>query len=565
MQALRRDNILQEMRLVSGLILFCFVATHLLNHALGLFSIDLMQEVQQWRWIVTRSLVGSIVLGCALVTHVVLGLYRIATRATMRLPPWELIQSIGGVLIPFLLFAHIVNTRGAHELFGVNDIYLYELLRLWPASAISQSLMVIFVWMHGCLGIHFWLRLKPTYRRLVPILAVIAVIIPVAALGGFLVAGRGLNAIVADERILAAIKETTRWPTDAASEQLAGLRMIVRGEYAALLAVVAIYFIWTRLERRSAQRVTVSYIGGPTVTVPAGPSLLEISRMSKIPHASICGGRARCSTCRVRIEQGSTPLAPPKFAEAITLGRIRAPDNVRLACQIRPEGRLVVSRLIWPGTKRPIEESHADEADSHGVEKLLAVMVVDLRGFARLSEQRLASEIVSILNGFFSVIGAAITDNGGRIDKFIGDGLIAVFGESDGIAAGSRRAMDAARAIDAAVSSVNESLGPELGRTLDVGMGLASGPLVVGRMGFGKDTDLAVIGPAVGIARDIEEAAKNAGVQLMMTRELARHCGWEPPAELVAEVASRSAGGPIAVVALQRSLDLPALTSAARP
>ncbi len=565
MQALKRDNILQEMRLVSGLILFSFAATHLLNHALGLFSVDLMQEVQQWRWTVTRSLVGSIVLGGALVVHVVLGLQRIATRSTLRLPPWELLQSIGGLLIPFLLFAHIVNTRGARELFGVNDIYLYELLRLWPSSAVSQSLMVIFVWMHGCLGIHFWLRLKPAYRRLVPFLAVVAVIIPVAALGGFLVAGRGVNAIVADERILAAIKDMTHWPTDAANEQLAGLRTIVRGEYAALLAVVAIYFIWTHLERRSGQTVTVSYIGGPTITVPTGPSLLEISRMSKVPHASICGGRARCSTCRVRIEHGSTPLPPPKFAEAITLGRIRAPDNVRLACQIRPEGRLVVSRLIWSGTKSPVDQGQADEADSHGVEKELAVLIVDLRGFARLTEQRLASEIVSILNRFFSVVGTAIAENGGRIDKFVGDGLVAVFGESDGIAAGSRRAIHAARAIDAAVSSVNESLGGELGRSLDVGMGIASGPLVVGRMGFGKDADFTVIGRAVGIARDIEEAAKDAGVQLMMTREIARHCGWEAPAELISEVASRCAGGPVGVVALKRSRDIPAPTMTAQP
>ena len=79
MHILWRGDILQRLRLVSGLILFAFVLTHFLNHALGLFSVDWMQEVQQWRWLVTRSWPGTIVLLGALITHISLAL---------RLPRW---------------------------------------------------------------------------------------------------------------------------------------------------------------------------------------------------------------------------------------------------------------------------------------------------------------------------------------------------------------------------------------------------------------------------------------------------------------------------------------------
>src|SRR5471030_2621177 len=111
MNILWRGDILQRARLVSGLILFAFVLTHFLNHALGLFSVDWMQEVQQWRWVVTRSWPGTVVLLAALLTHISLALYKLAGRATLRLPRWEMIQLLLGLTIPFLLFPHIVNTR----------------------------------------------------------------------------------------------------------------------------------------------------------------------------------------------------------------------------------------------------------------------------------------------------------------------------------------------------------------------------------------------------------------------------------------------------------------------
>ena len=121
-----------------------------------------------------------------------LALFKLAKRTTLRLPPWELVQIVLGLLIPFLLFPHIVNTRIAHVLFGVEDNYLYELVRLWPVSAILQSTLLVMVWLHGCIGIHFWLRLYHALSGAAAGAAVRRHRHSAGGAGGFMVSGRAV-------------------------------------------------------------------------------------------------------------------------------------------------------------------------------------------------------------------------------------------------------------------------------------------------------------------------------------------------------------------------------------
>ena len=140
----------------------------------------------------------------------------------------------------------------------------------------------------------------------------------------------------------------TRAPDAATEARLVLLRDRLQHTFLALLGL-ALLVPMVRIVRRAAgARVEVTYRGGPTVRVAPGPTLLEISRMKDVPHASVCGGRARCSTCRVGIESGLESLPPPSAAEAMTLMGINAPPNVRLACQIRPLHALTVTRLVAP-------------------------------------------------------------------------------------------------------------------------------------------------------------------------------------------------------------------------
>jgi len=556
MHVLWRGDNLQRLRLVSGLVLFTFATTHFLNHALGLFSVDWMQAVQQWRWTVTRSWPGTIVLAAAFTTHVGLALFKLARRSTLRLPRWEFIQVALGLSIPFLLLPHIVNTRIAHVYFGVNDIYVYELARLWPASAITQSLLLIIVWVHGCIGIHFWLRLYAPYRRALPLLLALAIIIPLAALGGFIVAGANVAAAIEVPSVFANLKILTRWPGEAAATTLGWLRTFAKIEFGGLLAVVAACIAWTYLARMVGPKVIITYTGGPTIKVPRGPTLLEISRASKVPHASVCGGRARCSTCRVRIERGSAALPPPTFPESVTLGSIGAPPNVRLACQIRPEGNLIVTRLLKSASTGP-ESVAVEEADSGGVEKTLVVMFVDLREFTRISEKRLPFDTVYVLNEFFAVVGSAITEHGGWIDKFLGDELLAVFGQQTGVKIGCRQALRTVRSIDLALDHINAKLEAEVGHPLAVGIGIDAGPLLLGRIGYGEAVDFTVIGSPVNVASRLEALAKAKGLQIVLSREVARQAGWVPAADLIMQVPVRGVTERIDVIGIGRGRDLP--------
>jgi adenylate cyclase len=349
-----RGDRLQKVRLASGLVLFLFAGAHFLNHAVGLVGLEAMHEVQAWRTAVTRSLVGSLILGAALAAHMGLGLHKLVGRKTWRMPLWEAAQILLALAIPFLLFPHIVNTRVASSVFGVRDTYLYELARLWPDRNVLQSLLLLIVWAHGCVGLHYWLRLTDLYWRYAPALLVLALAVPVLAIAGFAVSGSRTAEIMADPEMLANLKRNSNWPNTADSAVMAAMRDGSQYGFAAVLALAGAVWTWQRRPQLvTVLPVQVSYVDGPTVAVPRGMTLLEVSRANGVPHASLCGGRSRCTTCRVRVEKGQEELGPPGRAEAVALRSIEAAPNVRLACQIRPTQSLTVSVLLRPDTAIP--------------------------------------------------------------------------------------------------------------------------------------------------------------------------------------------------------------------
>jgi adenylate cyclase len=375
-----RGDRLQKIRLASGLVLFAFAGTHVLNHAVGLIGLEAMHEVQAWRTTVTRSLLGSLVLGAALVAHMGLGLYKLIGRRTWRMPLWEAAQILLALAIPFLLFPHIVNTRVASSVFGVRDTYLYELARLWPDRSILQSLLLLIVWAHGCVGLHYWLRLTDGYWRYAPALLVCALAVPVLAIAGFAVSGGRTAEIMSDPEMLANLKRNSNWPNAADSAVMAAMREWAQYGFAIVLALIGAFSAWQRRPQVvMVLPVQVNYVDGPTVAVPEGMTLLEVSRANGVPHASLCGGRSRCTTCRVRVEKGLKELGPPGQAEAVALKSIEAAPNVRLACQIRPKASLTVSVLLRPDTAIPsvLDFLEVKEVAAAHVRAVSGVGVVD--------------------------------------------------------------------------------------------------------------------------------------------------------------------------------------------
>src|SRR5262249_3000056 len=150
----------------------------------------------------------------------------------------------------------------------------------------------------------YWLRLSNAYGRYAPFLLVGAVALPLLALGGFALAGSRTVDIMKDPAIFAAMKARTHWPRAAQAATLGNLRDLVRLGFALGLAP-ALGFAFARYRREVAKGrpIQITYLGGPTVDLAPGMTLLEGSRKAGVPHASLCGGRGRCTTCRVRIDR----------------------------------------------------------------------------------------------------------------------------------------------------------------------------------------------------------------------------------------------------------------------
>ncbi len=551
-----RGTAAQRLRIASGLVLFAFALLHFLNHAMGLVSLEAMLTFEQARTFVSRSLPGTVVLGGALVVHIALAFEKVVGRGTWRMAPWEAVQIGLGLFIPLLLFPHIVNTRVAHRLLAVDDSYLYELARLWPDRALMQMLLLAVVWAHGCIGLHYWLRMVPGYSRFHLGLLIAAILVPLASVAGFIVAGREVAALAATSEGAAAIKAMTRWPDASGEATLAFVRGWTQTSVWLALGALGCAVGYRVFAVQMGPKITINYVGGPTVSAPLGPTLLEISRMHGVPHAAICGGRSRCSTCRVRVDQGADKLPRADFAEQVTLGSINAPPNVRLACQLRPTGNLTVARLLRPTMTLPAA-AETSEADADGVERILALMFLDMRNFTQHMEEKLPYDVVYILNEFFAATGKAITSNGGMIDKFQGDGLLAVFGRSNGPEAGCRQALQAARAIDLALDHFNAKMAEELGQPLRVGIGIHAGPLLLGRIGWGEAVDMTVIGHTVNAASRLEALTKPKACQLIISRDVAEFAGWHEAALTGESIRVRGIAKPIEIICIGRGRDLP--------
>jgi adenylate cyclase len=459
-----------------------------------------------------------------------------------------------GLSIPLLLLPHVVNTRISNVAFGIETSYPCELRKIWTDTMLDQTLLLLLVWAHGCLGMHYWLRLARGYRSVAPYLLVAATLLPCAALLGIVTQGRHMAALTEDPAYFAALKASTHWPDATTTATIVHWRADAQAGFYAIALIAVLIGVARTLQQRRAMRIPVQYVAGPLVKAAEGPTLLEISRMHRIPHMSVCGGRGRCSTCRVMVIGDETGLAPPGEAELQTLRSVGAPANVRLACQAHVRAAATVMRLVrlGVGTDAPMFV----EGDESGVERELAVLFVDIRGFTAMAEHKLPFDVVYLLNNFFHSIGQAVYGSGGWVNDRAGDGALAVFGDPSGLAGACRSALLACAEIDRLIALLNVRLKGELEQPLRVAMGLHCGPHVHGRIGIGDAMTMSVVGPAVNFASRLESVAKQADVQLAVSADVARHAGLDIIGLSMQPTAIRGSQYPLDVLLVPSARDL---------
>ncbi|MGE3936918.1 MAG: adenylate/guanylate cyclase domain-containing protein, partial [Rhodospirillaceae bacterium] len=508
----------RRVRLVTGCILFAYVATHLLNHALGLVSLGAMEAARPWFLAVWTSPPGGAALYGSFLVHFALALWAIFQRRRLRLAAGEWVQLAVGLTIPFLLVEHIVGTRGATLAAGSEPSYPAVLLTMWvyaPKYVVIQALAILAAWTHGAIGLHYWMRLKPWYPDAFPLLYGAAILVPVLGFLGFVAAGREVMALAADPAWASRVNAAAAWPGRATAQTLQGVAEATFIVVPALLAAAFLARFGRTLVERRRGVLRIGYPDGRAVTILPGATILDASRAGGIPHASVCGGRGRCSTCRVRVTLGAAALPMPGAVERRVLVRVGAPPDVRLACQARPTADLSVIPLL-PATATAAD-GFARAAYLMGQEKEIAILFADLRDFTGFAERKLPYDVVFVLNRYFAGMGEAVTQAGGHLDKFIGDGVMALFGVEGGLRQGCRQSLAAARAMAERLDELNRALAHDLERPLRIGIGIHVGPVIIGEMGYGRASGLTAIGDAVNTASRLETLTKQFACQLVVS------------------------------------------------
>jgi adenylate cyclase len=233
---------------------------------------------------------------------------------------------------------------------------------------------------------------------------------------------------------------------------------------------------------------------------------------------------------------------------------------VRLACQLRPSADLTVSTLLPANVEAP----PGGQTDHYhwGVEQDVTILFCDLRGFTQMSEGRLSFDVVFLLNQFLGRMAEAIEDSGGYVDKFMGDGIMAIFGMGAPVGVGARNALAAARAMSGVLDGLNMSLRDELPAPLLVGIGIHTGPAILGRIGASDRTEAAAritaLGETVNIASRLEGMTKDLSAQFVVSQAVILAAGTlMADDDTLRTVTVRGLKQPLAVHVFGRAAEMP--------
>ncbi|HEU0081443.1 MAG TPA: adenylate/guanylate cyclase domain-containing protein [Bradyrhizobium sp.] len=530
----------RQVRLACGLVMFSYIFSHFFNHALGNFSYATMEawlRFHVWWW---RIPVVNFTLYAAATIHFGLGLWALYQRRHFRYTFVEITQLLFGLSIPLLLASHFGIVRLGGVMFGRDPpLYAAPLLAYWvarPHMMYVQFVLLSVAWIHACIGLYFWLRLKPFYRWAWPLLFAIAVLLPPLAMTGTHRGAHEVTQLAASPQWRAEHIKLTPPAQRAAIEDIT-LYYFPIACGAAILLVFLARGVRLLIERRRGS-ITVSY-PGRKVHTPRGLTILETSMRYNVPHASVCGGKARCSTCRVRVISDRAALPPPTGRESFVLARVGAAANpaIRLACQLRPKADVAVIPLLPANIGADFVRNR--NRVHIGEEHYIVSMFIDMRGSTRLAETRLPFDTVFLINRFLEAASQAVVDSGGQPNQFVGDGLLALFGLDCDPATACRQAIRAAAIVASNVEYMNHELASELQQPVQFGIGIHGGEVIIGDIGFRDHTVFTALGDPVNVAARLQDMTKAHNCSVIISEEVYRRAGIAPDRLARTEVSIR--------------------------
>ena len=512
----------RQVRLGCGLVLYLYLISHFLNHALGNISLEAMAIGVRYHTLFWHFPPVGLVFYLSALIHSGLGFYALYQRRQFHWRAIEPLQLVLGLSIPALLVAHVVGARLGHSLYGQQKLYPQELYSFWVAHPFriwSMSAVIVIAWIHGSIGLYFWLRLKAFFKPAAPFLLAVAVLIPTLALLGFYQSGRTVAAVGNSPEWQAANLSPTQVGTPAQSKTLDDIADDFLIGYVALIVLVVLAKGARALNERRAGMITLSYGNGRKIRAPKGLSVLEASLRHNVPHASMCGGRARCSTCRIRVIGDCGALPQPSQREAFVLNRVGATDpSIRLACQLCPTEDLSFFQLFIPQAMSA--NANASEPQRIGQERYLVSMFVDMRGSTQLAEQRLPFDTVFIVNRFLAAVSQAVIECGGQPNQFVGDGELALFGLAASAQTACRQALKAAAMIAVNIAELNQFLSHDLHEPIRFGLGIHGGEVIIGDIGYRDHMVFTALGDAVNVAARLQDMTKTLACEAIFSEEV---------------------------------------------
>ena len=495
----------RRIKMWSGLIVAFYVIPHVINHALGLASLETMEFMRRGMNFIWGPPVGAPILLAAFLTHFLSSLFALYRRSTLRMPFWEAAQIGLGILIFPIILIHVIGTAVAGNIIGFDTTYEYQITVLWilkPMRGVQQSLMLIIVWGHLWVGLHFWLRLKSWYQNWFAIIYGFAVVTPILSLLGFVRIGRQLKQIsTGDPGFLKRVMEPVNNYGAESVNNLFGLEYIGWYVFAGLVTSVFAARIIRRLYRNRHGIYRLKLADHTSLRAPVGQTILETLRIAGVPHAAVCGGRGRCTTCRVHVGEEYLNLPAPEDIERKALQRVHAEPEVRLACQTRPRRDLHI-RPMLPPTATAFDANRP--GGIQGREQKVAVMFIDLRGSTKLGEEKLPYDVLFILNQFFAEMSEALLETNGHYAQFSGDGLMALYGLKSDVNQGCRDAIDGAISMNERLGRLNKRLQNEIKEPLRMGIGIHCGDAIVGTMGPPTAQNFSAIGDDINVTGRLE-------------------------------------------------------------
>jgi adenylate cyclase len=512
--------------------MFGYIAVHLADHALGLISLDVAEDGLALAAALWRSIPATIVLYGAALIHIGLAIQALFEHRTLRLPALELVRIALGLWLPVLLIGHAVSTRLAFAAVGAPQTYARIIGNLWASDGEWWHLGLLAPgWVHGCLGLHFAFGHRPAWRRLRAGLFVVALLLPVLSALGFLEMGRELarEHRVPPPAVAAMVEASSLAQIGATANAVRSIGLWRQELLWGYLGLVGLALfarsgrsLWERWARR---QIAVTY-PSQRISVPKGWTLLEASRAHHIPHASACGGRGRCSTCRVRILAGREHCPPPEDNERRTLARIAADPDVRLACQLRPSGDVEVATLqrTERQTARGRKRAHSTEYECDAV-----LLYCEVTNRHALDRDHLAHDVLFVLRRFTKRVCDAVSIRGGTIRFVSDDGVCGAFGLHGSFDRAARGAVAVLSDIDRAAQELRLEVSHRWGVTPRIVVSAHAGHLIVQHLDAAEDTIL-VAGEALQATRSLKHAGMMAGKMFALSDALLSAAKTEPPA-----------------------------------